>query len=350
MGRKIDRLDSIQMLRAVAASLVVLFHAQQAFATRGADTTFVSETYLFGFGAVGVHIFFVISGFIMVVTARFKSGFHFKAFIKRRFFRVYPIYWICAATYVLMYWVMGSPYALEASQIFGAILLLPYGAPAIIGPAWTLSYEMYFYIWFGMTMVLGLNRGLLVLLIAFILMMSAGLVLQPSDPFVHLATSSLLVEFLAGAALGWLAVQGYLPLRLGAASLTLSFALFGAGLLYGYDRVPTAIVWGIPSALLVAGVVCLELRKGASTMVRWLGLLGDSSYVLYLIHILIIAIGLKAAGNWFEIEAVASLIAAFTLLPVCIITAELLHRGVERPLLRALNPRRKLVPERPDLG
>src|SRR5687767_843929 len=66
---------SIQLLRAIAAMLVVLFHGQQAFSKHIAQATSPIESYLFGFGAVGVHIFFVISGFIMVFTSRFPRGF-----------------------------------------------------------------------------------------------------------------------------------------------------------------------------------------------------------------------------------------------------------------------------------
>ncbi|OBX17595.1 hypothetical protein A9995_15470 [Erythrobacter sp. QSSC1-22B] len=334
------------MLRAIAAALVVLFHAHQAFAIRGARPAFELETYLFAFGAVGVHIFFVISGFIMVVTARFESGFDLAAFLKRRFFRVYPIYWICAAAYVVAHLGFGSPYMLDASQVFGAILLLPYGAAAVIGPAWTLSYEMYFYICFGVAMVFGLNRGLSLLSLLFIIMMAVGLILQPSDPFLHLATSSLLIEFLAGAAIGWLAVHGRLPLRFGLTSVTLSLGLFAAGLLYGYDNIPTAVTWGVPSAFLVFGVVCLELQRGSGALVRRIGFLGDSSYVLYLIHILIIAAALRAIEAWSDVAVVAPIAAAFVLLIISVPTAELMHRALERPLLKVLNPRRQLVPKR----
>jgi exopolysaccharide production protein ExoZ len=62
-------IHSIQLLGSVAAMLVVLFHTPAVFAAQARPALFAMEGYLFGFGAVGVHIFFVISGFIMVWTS-----------------------------------------------------------------------------------------------------------------------------------------------------------------------------------------------------------------------------------------------------------------------------------------
>lgn len=160
---------SIQLLRAVAATLVVLFHAQQAFAREVSAPLFGQESYLFAFGAVGVHIFFVISGFIMVLTSR-QPGRPYSAsqFFRRRLLRIYPIYWLCALAYVAAHAAIGRPYDVSPDDLVGALLLWPEDAARLIGPAWTLSFEMYFYICFGLAMTLSLTRGLIVLGAAFV--------------------------------------------------------------------------------------------------------------------------------------------------------------------------------------
>ena len=126
--------------------------------------------------------------------------------------------------------------------------------------------------------------------------------------------------------------------------IVLAVILYGLGIVFGYDALPSVIAWGIPSTLLVLGVVCLEAQQGTSAAVRRIGWLGDSSYALYLIHILVITLALKLADFYQPLLAMEPALVAFLLAPVCVLIAEILHRGLERPLLQVLNPRRALVP------
>ena len=333
---------SVQLLRAVAALLVALYHGQLAFSNRGSEPAFVAETYLFGFGQVGVHVFFVISGFIMVYSSRFDPRFAARDFFRRRLLRIYPIYWLCAIAYLLVHALIGKPYELQTAKLVGALLLFPGRASAIIGPAWTLSFEMYFYLCFGIAMIAGLSRGLLLLVTAFAGSVALGFFFQ-----VHtLVTDSLLLEFIAGAAIGWLLVTGNLPRRGGTVMIGSSVIVFGCGILWGYDRLPGAIMWGVPSALIVAGVVSREATKGVPFWLRRVGMLGDSSYALYLIHILFITLALEIAKRTPGSERWEPAVVALIVAAIAQLGAELLHRRIERPLLRALNPQRALVPER----
>lgn len=342
-------IHSIQLLRSVAATLVVLFHTQLAFSTRVSAPLFDQETYLFHFGAVGVHIFFVISGFIMVLTScqpgrPYDPG----KFYRRRFLRIYPIYWICALAYVAVHAAIGDPYDLSPGRFVGALLLWPGAAPAIIGPAWTLAYEMFFYLCFGLAMMLSLTRGLIVLSAVFLGAIAVGLFWPDKGPVLLLVTNSLLVEFLAGTAIGWLAIKGRLPLRWGGALTGAGIALFVIGIALGYDRVPTAISWGVPSAILVFGLVTWESAREASPVVRRLGRLGDSSYVLYLIHILVITLAVALSQFLPATMRPAPPLAALLVALAGIVLAEAVHRGIERPMLALFSPKRSLLPPRPE--
>lgn len=347
--RKDATIHSIQLLRSIAATLVVIFHTQQAFEARVGPALFPNEGYFFGFGAVGVHVFFVISGFIMVLTSC-QPGRPYDAgkFFKRRFMRIYPIYWICALAYVGVHAAIGNPYNLAPGEFVGALLLWPADAPLIIGPAWTLSYEMFFYLCFGLAMMLSLTRGLIVLGAVFLALIGLGIFLPDKGPALQLVTNTLLLEFLAGAVIGWLAHFGRLPLRWGAPLVAASVALFLAGIAIGYDRVPSAISWGVPSALLVLGLVTWETASGASPVVRQLGKLGDSSYVLYLIHILVITLAVAISHVLPPAMVLAPPVAAFVIAIVAVLVAEAVHRGVERPMLALLSPNRNLLPRRSD--
>lgn len=337
---------SIQMLRGLAALLVVLFHAHGAFYQAGSDLIVVHERYLFAFGAVGVHVFFVISGFIMIAASQFEPAFDSISFLKRRFIRVYPVYWVSAALFVSYHSFVGIPYNLSWGELGGALFLWPGNAASIIGPAWTLSYEMFFYACFALTMGLGPNRGFFLLASGFCSLVLLGFLFQPESSFFRLATDSLLLEFVAGMGIGWLLRKKLLPEWGGGLWLALSLILFACGLAYGYHRMPSALMWGMPSALLVLGAVCLECRWGSAKVVQRIGILGESSYSLYILHILIITVALLFSQQMAVVTGSKAFICAIVVSLACVGIAELFHRKIERPLLRRLKPRRALAPSR----
>src|SRR6478672_4435661 len=198
---------SIQILRFVAALSVVVFHSHHALVGRIADRVPGAVDHAFYVGASGVHVFFVISGFVMVYTT-FRSGLTPGAFLSRRLIRIYPIYWLVAACYLLAHYWLGTRYQLSPLQHLGALLLLPGESSLIIGPGWTLSFEMYFYLCFALSLFLGLTRGLILLSVVYILSIAAGLLLPQTGALAGLITNSLLLEFLAGAALGYAFARG----------------------------------------------------------------------------------------------------------------------------------------------
>jgi exopolysaccharide production protein ExoZ len=79
------------------------------------------------------------------------------------------------------------------------------------------------------------------------------------QPTIHVLTNPLLIEFLFGAWIGYAAVS---LVRIGnkLANLMLALAVAGflAGIVFGLNGLPYALTWGIPSALLVAGLVFRE--------------------------------------------------------------------------------------------
>ncbi|WP_293969100.1 acyltransferase [Sphingopyxis sp.] len=335
------KVHSIQLMRAIAAMLVVLFHVHQAFAIRFTTPFFAAESYLFAFGAVGVHIFFVISGFIMVYTNPPGKAFAAKTFFRRRLLRIYPIYWLCAALYLAVHVLIGQAYALGLREAAGALLLLPGNASSIIGPAWTLAFEMYFYLCFGLAMLAGSGRGLTILIGFFTISVAAGAVVQIDHPAWTLVTSSLLLEFIAGAAIGWLLVSGKLPRRGGLTITVLAIILFGAGIAAGYERAPSVVMWGVPSVMLILGLAMHEAARAPSALVRKLGHFGDSSYALYLIHILLVTLAIELARQipWLAEQPPALIAIPFAL--AALLVAEFLHHRVEKRMLGWLTPRRK---------
>src|SRR5262249_15248359 len=112
------------------------------------------------FGYVGVDLFFVLSGFIITATCRADLGRadRLPRYLFRRFWRIFPAYWAALAAAVAFY-ACSSP-----RTVFGrnwpaewcdTLLLLPQQTGCRFLPvAWTLSYELMFYLAFGVLFLL----------------------------------------------------------------------------------------------------------------------------------------------------------------------------------------------------
>jgi len=338
-----EKVQSIQFLRFVAAAMVTAYHITIGLDKYYAGSVSFGFKYLAGFGQVGVHIFFVISGFVMVYTSFSNQTDTFvpSRFFVRRFIRIYPIYWIYAAVYLLFHGLFQDGYALSLGQIVRAYLLLPADSANIIGPGWTLSFEVFFYLCFGLVMVLGLYRGLFLLTLFFLSLLAIryAFKIDSSWQYLHVFTNSLLLEFLFGAWIAYIVVCAKpIGTKISVAMLIAGLGLFIAGLVFGYARLPAVVVWGIPSMLLVAGFVFNERNGRISKLVQRWSWLGDSSYSLYLLHILLIDVTLMLSTYLHpQFESALGTSAVFiVLLTLCILVSIVAYNYVERPLVLAL--------------
>ena len=351
---------SIQFLRFAAATLVVISHttwAIQDYFSSTLRSVFLNITDVAHFGGSGVHIFFVISGFIMVYTSFEKREGEFSTlqFLVRRFVRIYPIYIIYSLAYLLFYYLFATPKSLSIEQFFGSILLLPGYSSEIIGPGWTLSFEIYFYVCFSIAMSLGLTRGIIALTAFFFAAVILGLRLDTSQPAIHVFTNTLLIEFLFGAWIGYaLVVSTRIGNVFGNALLALAIAGFLAGLGFGYHRLPSVVTWGIPSALLVAGLVFKEKNGHVPFLLKRLSFLGDSSYSLYLLHIVLIDAMLLLALTFNKLNKLpmvparvsGMIVVCLAATALCVAIAQVLYKLIELKLIIALQKlfARKTIP------
>ena len=120
---------SIQYLRAIAALMVAANHA--------ITYPFDVET-----GEQGVDIFFVISGFIMVYIME-KNQRSWSRFLKARFFRIAPLYYLCTIFAVIIGYIE-IPNLLHSIQTVTFIKFYKTSPPLAVG--WTLEYEFIFYL------------------------------------------------------------------------------------------------------------------------------------------------------------------------------------------------------------
>jgi exopolysaccharide production protein ExoZ len=342
------RLSGLQILRGVAAMLVVVFHlGRTAHFQAGLDD---AATLV---GAAGVDLFFVISGFIMIHTTR--RGLAPGAFLRRRLARIAPLYGLAT---LLAFGLAGlAPRAAGSEPLWrlaAALTFFPsFNAKGEIAPVfepgWTLQYEAFFYVVLALASALSFRRRLAILSAALLGAVAAG-ALDHVTPFALPAplacwTDPLLLEFLAGCLIARLHAAGRLALAPAAAA---ALILLGAALLLVAATAAAArphwiehwrwLAWGGPAAAIVAGVASLERRVDFSRF-SFAVRLGDSSYALYLSHVFVVAAAgqaLRLAPSLLATNA-ADLLAPVGAAAFCgaLAVGSFVHARIETPLTSA---------------
>ncbi len=163
-------INNLQVTRAVAAYMVVLFHFLALFVWH-----LYPEAKYLTFGAAGVDIFFVISGFIMVVTTSDgKTG--PADFLAKRIARIAPIYWLITLVLVAMSLAGLKPIGIlrmQADWVVKSLFFIPFNRDGYVEPinsvGWTLNYEMFFYVVFAVCLTVRQNSARVLLLCATML-------------------------------------------------------------------------------------------------------------------------------------------------------------------------------------
>ncbi len=344
---------SLQMLRAFAAALVLLAHSQNFLHARNQ----ISELNpFFQFGSVGVDVFFVISGFIMVIVSKnkFQQPGASIDFVIRRVIRVVPIYWLytllIAALLVFFPQYFSGGKQFDVIHFFASLFFIPWEnnvgmVKPLLGVGWTLNNEMYFYLIFSILLLFPLKRFIAYLSIILFAGVLLGIIYGTEIVLLSVITSPLVIEFLLGCIIGLIYIKNYQVSKL----MALSFLIFGvlgfiftstpllsmlgmnAPLPYGeYGRF---LKWGVPSVFLVFGVIFLE-RLGAFPVNHFMAKLGDSSYSLYLTHIFVInAVGvvwIKLFHDYFNVFI-------FVVFFASIYIGHLAYLIIEKPIISYLN-------------
>ncbi len=335
-------LPSIQILRALAALAVAYGHAGNDLMrlTGGIGAP------LQGLSGAGVDLFFVISGFVMVLSSAplFGTPGGAGVFLRRRLARIVPLYWATTTLFLaVMVLVPGAVRADGASlaDIVRSFLFVPYlrADTGLIQPlyslGWTLNYEMFFYVLFAAGLALTMARGAAAVAGVLVLIVGAGAVFVPEVAALRFWSDPIMLEFALGMGIGLAHVRGVVVSRAAAvAAGCAALAAFGwanqGGVLpIGWARFYGA---GLPMAVLVAAVA-LAPAVPLLSLFKPLVALGDASYALYLIHPMVIRplvlVWERAGWGGTALFIVAALAASATV-------ALVIFRWLERPVTRAL--------------
>ena len=327
-------LNNIQMLRAIAALLVVFHHALPHYAAMGGKIAFIGSVSEWGF--LGVDIFFVISGFIMAYTTfnKERTFDNAKTFFKHRLFRIYLGYWPFFLIMLVILFVT-NPQKISDLDVVGSFFLINTDMFQLVLPvSWSLSYELYFYFLFLFTFIFSIKQlyVLMPAFIALILFLVLYSFFNPEFP-EHFFYSSFLLEFFAGVLLymykDHLMRSWMLPV-----SLLIVVIAYSYGITYetknGLFRVLT---FGTGALFIVLSALILE-QKNFYRAGKQFEALGNASYTLYLSHLIIIQLFyLFGLRGFFSSEGVVlPLVGLFVMIALSVIFSLLYYQKIEKPV------------------
>jgi peptidoglycan/LPS O-acetylase OafA/YrhL len=329
----------VQALRAVAALMVVAYHAVDQWTTHRPG--YAAGDY-WPNGSAGVDVFFVISGLVMTISVHRNGGRPHAAwiFFKDRIIRIVPLYWIITTFKIVA--VLGAPGLAERTRldpgyVAGSYALLPVRDwTGVIRPVlpvgWTLTYEMFFYILIVAALLLRVPLGRVC--VPVLLVMSALAWAGPNDGFAN----TIVLEFLFGIAIGHAIPQlQTCPPRLCAAVGLIGFGVLLAG--PGVDGLLRPLTWGVPAACIVASTVASEvaLRR---VIPRWLLAAGNASYATYLTHGFVVPAVFIVCVHVIPMDGLGLAVSIILSLIVSAIAGQVTHAVIEQPLLLRLRSRR----------
>ncbi|NWF63364.1 MAG: acyltransferase [Chloroflexi bacterium] len=339
-----NKLQNIQALRGVAALVVVLFHLVLIERKYGGANHILPDW--LQFGMFGVDLFFVISGFVMVMVTRGKFQ-HVKnalIFLYHRASRIYPLYWVYTTLGLVVFLI--RPTWVNSSQgnqvnILASYLLLPDSLLPLVQVGWTLIHEMYFYLVFFLLMLSLPERFLPAAMLVWGVLI-AIFDRRTGGAALDLVFHPLTIEFIAGCLLAW-HYRHFTSVNINASGLAAATCtgLAAAALGYVYYENQTGsppggwwrlVYYGIPAVVIVFSGTHAE--RNGMILPAFLIQNGNASYSIYLSHLFTI----NAVGRLWNVFAsdgiVDNLFALLVTLAAVLAVGFASYWMLETPLLR----------------
>jgi exopolysaccharide production protein ExoZ len=279
-------LARLQGLRAIAAYMVVIYHCFEFLHSTNLGIPQIPV------GQAGVDMFFAISGVIMVWISSERDT--AASFMLGRLARIVPLYWL--ATFIAIGLIAFRPWLFPHSlvtfeTVISSLTFVPsHNSSGRLAPillvGWTLNFEMMFYalLSISLTAPKSVRRSLLLVLMAAVFIIG---LLAPKTSFANFYANPMFLEFGFGMAIAAIirrkrtsAIVRRIP-----SILFIALGVVGLGLsnFIVFDDWVRAFFWGVPSALIVLGIVQLDVAK-PRTVKNAVGRLGDASFSAYLLH------------------------------------------------------------------
>ncbi|MEG3754090.1 acyltransferase [Psychromonas arctica] len=346
------KLTSLHFLRALGAIFIVVSHShgviRKRFETLGFDAHFwqIEQGYTKVFGAIGVDLFLVLSGFFAFYTTWNRKQVAFD-FLKKRLIRIYPIWWVGLICLLVLSIVPGASAQYSGYQVINSFLLNPIYIDGDIKPileiGWTLHYIVFYYlaITFLIYMKLKSLDILKVLTALFACLSILGVLIDTTVPIVEVVTNSRTLAFALG---GWLAFLVIEKPTKWTAWYTSLILLVSSSLILTFVFVPE---WRLnaPTILSRSSIACLIIllfvfhpTLRALKFHKIFNLCGDASYSIYLFHMfpLMIASGLWKRGILLPPSFLPPFMTWFILIFLGVLSGVIAYQLFEKPIFTYL--------------
>lgn len=284
------RVNEIDLLRFIAALAVVFYH--YSFRGYAADDMTIMPYLLLApftkYGYLGVELFFMISGFVILMTAAEGS---IRKFLSSRITRLYPAFWACCTITFAATVVIGAPrYYATWEQYFINMTMMSgfYNVAPIDGAYWSLFIEMRFYALVTFILAIGKIKYAQLLLGTW-LISSAVLEVLPIGKLRYLLITDYSPYFIAGATFFLIWARGPCIIKLLMIIFSFILALrHSIAELSGFEvkynvSMSSYAVSGIVALFFIVMLLVSLRRTSFIGRYHW-RLIGGLTYLLYLLH------------------------------------------------------------------
>jgi exopolysaccharide production protein ExoZ len=319
-----NKIYSLQILRAFAAWLVVYHHYMQLF------YNFESKTLIGNVmstrGGFGVDLFFILSGLVMYLVSK-NTTITATSFFVKRVTRVAPAYWFYTSILIVLLFIFPKEFGFtdfNAESLIKSYFLIPSQNPSGIGlfpvltVGWTLIFEMAFYTILAIS--IGISKKYSVLICSS-LVIFLSLFFPEGNLYTTVLGSSQICQFLFGFAIGfYFRSDTFKKFNNLFSSYTQAFVLLTVALIMlsgvlGFGLIHKTIA----ASCIVLSCILLDSKFSYSNwLAKFLIKSGDYSYSIYLSHVLVLGVLLHFAGNNFSMFQEVGILLTLTVIVHCI--------------------------------
>ena len=340
-----EQFAGMDLLRVIASLMIVLFHAHSIalkHVTANAEIFFEAPRWWYSC----IDLFFTMSGFLMIHMSRnlYGSWRGVKIFAARRASRTPPLYWIYTLMIAGLFLALpnlSSEGPVTWQKFLASVFFFPMQEKPVIAIGWTLNYEIFFYCIIGLSLFFPYAKGWKFSALILVTLVAIGRILDlRTNPWATW-TDPLMLDFVIGILVAVIYYRG------AALSSAASWGLVLVGVLaiLAY-RTPAdfdvmrALTMGVGMGCIVAAVTWRKVPISFPRAGRYISLLSNQTYTMYLCHILVLKtvelVYYRIFGGWW---AHIAYILFGTV--VTIIASKVLYELLERHVTEHLRQRVK---------
>ncbi|WP_145585831.1 acyltransferase family protein [Yersinia kristensenii] len=351
-----NNITGITALRGLAASLVLIVHSSSLLGFKHNISPLTTLT------NIGVDIFFIISGFI-ITYAHWddfgKGGAAITNFFKKRILRIYPMYFLFTILTAIAVYLLPQLFsAMKSSNelLLKSLLFLPsemtdYSISLLLAVAWTLSFEVLFYIIFSTTLLFNRTVAIRTILLMLIAWAVLAMTITSDNYMISFFASTLPLEFLFGVVLCVAYKKERIHLsvmknkKIGPAFLILmaAFSLIVFCFIFPIEQRELRgnarfLYFGVPSVFIFMAFLNNAVNE-TSVSGKLVKLIGNASYVTYLSHFMTIGCIKFVMNRITWLQEINLLITVIISCIVCTLVGITVHKVIEVPIARFLKGR-----------